>query len=283
LSRVLECRNLSLLDKLRDVRMSAEVTKQPARCFQTTRWSLVARAGDIDPSVRRNALRDLLTCYLPALRAHISFRLRKCPDAIEDYLHDFLTDKVLEAKLIPQARRERGKFRTFLLTALDRFVADRIAYDNAARRRPAGGTVPLGQAAGVASGSVDPSDAFHVAWARQVLDRAVADLRGRCAAEGRLDMWGVFEGRVLTPTLDGSEAEPYERLVERFSLRSAEAASNLLVTAKRAFARCLADAVGEYETDPERIDCEIAELRQILSRSRGKANGHGATAKRERS
>jgi DNA-directed RNA polymerase specialized sigma24 family protein len=64
----------------------------------------------------------VLRAYLPALRAHLVIRRRVHPDRADDLLQGFCSDQVLEKDLVPRAERDRGKFRTFLLTALDRYA-----------------------------------------------------------------------------------------------------------------------------------------------------------------
>jgi RNA polymerase sigma-70 factor (ECF subfamily) len=232
--------------------------------FPTTHWSLVARVGHDDGSVRRAALVELLTRYLPALRTHLVLRKGLRRDRADDVLQQFLADKVLEDDLIPRARREKGKFRTFLLTALDRFVANVFRHEAAQKRRPAG-EVPLEEAAGEADDAAGPAAAFDAAWARQVVAQGVEATRFECEASARPDVWGVFEARVLGPTLDGADPVPHEQLAERFGFRSAEESANLLVTGKRMFARNLRAVVGRYEPGEAEIDAEIADLRATLS------------------
>ena len=69
---------------------------------------------------------------------------------------------------------------------------------------------------------------------------------------------------VLDPALDGSEPEPYDRLIKRFGFASPAVASNALVTAKRMFERNLRAVVGEYAGDNSDVDREIAELRAAV-------------------
>jgi predicted negative regulator of RcsB-dependent stress response len=82
-----------------------------------------------------------------------------------------------------------------------------------------------------------------------------------------VDVWTVFQHRVLAEVFDSREALPYDTLAQQLGLDSPTRAANLLVTAKRTYARLLRAAVAEYELDADKIDQEIAELRDLLSRS----------------
>ena len=112
-----------------------------------------------------------------------------------------------------------------------------------------------------------PSDAFDVAWARRVIEQALAGMRGECEGAGRGDLWAIFEGRILAPTLDGADPVPYDELVSRYGLQSPKQAANAVVTARRMFVRYLREVVAQYVARPEDVDGEIAELQQILARN----------------
>jgi RNA polymerase sigma-70 factor (ECF subfamily) len=240
---------------------------------------LVARAGQDPTDARHFALAELLACYIEPLRVHLIARRRVRPQEAEDLIQAFVADRVLAGDLIARADQGRGRFRNFLLTALDNFVRNRVRAD-LARKRSSGGAIAGDDALDVAADptGVAPDAAFDVAWARQVLAQAVDEMRQHCDRIGRADVWGVFEGRVLQPTLGGaSDATPYDELVARFGFVSPAQASNALVTANRMLQRFLRAVVGRYEPDAGRVDEELADLRRILGRAgagpaRGRCN-----------
>jgi len=237
--------------------------------FPTTHWSLVARAGQDAAEAKRQALGELLTRYLPALRAHLLHGKRLPPEDADDLLQEFVAAKILEKELLGRADAELGRFRTFLLISLDRFLIDRFREDGARKRSPGEGRLRvLGDEAGQLPAN-QPSDAFDLAWARNVIDQTVQVMRAECESSGREDVWGVFECRLLGPMLHGAEPIPYEDLVKRFGLQSPSQASNLLMTAKRVFARALRAVVGEYARESDEIEAEIRELMEVLARARG--------------
>ena len=249
-----------------------EPTYAGPRRFETTHWSLVARAGQGAPgdeAAQRRALAELVKRYLTALRVHLIAAKRMDPDRADDLLQAFLAEKVVEQGLVAKARRDRGKFRTFLLTALDRFAVDRVRHERA-KKRSAEGVVPVDEELDAADGSQPaPDEGFDIAWAKALLDEALRRMRQECEASGRRDVWGVFEARMLEPLLHNAEPMPYERLVETYNLASPAQASNVLITAKRMFARVLKGLIGEYERDEAQVEAEIADLQRILARAGG--------------
>ncbi|WP_428937015.1 hypothetical protein [Fontivita pretiosa] len=241
--------------------------------FPGTSWLLVEEAGgQVPPRITSDALAALdrlLLRYLPALRAHLIRRWRLEPEQAEDFLQGFILQHVLEKRLIGKANRARGKFRTFLLTALDHFVSNALRAQRAARR--GGGQVRSldhEQAMEPAAPGSLPHHALDSQWARQVLEQAIDRMRQHCLAGGRGELWELFDLRVLKPAIEGTAPPPYQHLVQRFGFQTPAQASNALVTAKRTFARVLRQVVAEYVADEKQIDSEIADLQAILARSR---------------
>ncbi len=232
----------------------------------STHWSSVSDAAGEASDGERQALNRLLIRYLPALKSHLVSCMKIAPDAAEDLLQGFMSDKVLERNLFAKADRARGKFRTFLLQALRHYAISAIRRERAKKRTPDRAfSLDAEEAWEPASAEGDASAAFDVAWAREVLTAALERMKCECAASGRSDMWGVFEARVLAPALGDTPAMSYEELVTRFQFQSPVQAANVLVTAKRAFLRALRSVVKEYIRDAGLVDAEIRELKGILS------------------
>jgi RNA polymerase sigma-70 factor (ECF subfamily) len=232
--------------------------------FPVTPWSLVARAGQDSSGAVRDALATLLARYLPALRAHLVLHRRLPADLADDLLQSFISHKVLEQRLIARSDRTRGRFRSFLLTALDHFVIDQIR----SHKARGGAPLQLGELEDLdlANDQHEPSAEFDAAWAREVVAEAVRRMRSECDRSRRADVWGVFEHRVLAPSLHGAEPMPYDRLVKDFDLQSAEKASNVLMTAKRMFARALRSVLAESAEDEQEIEQDLGDLKRVLAR-----------------
>ncbi|MBC8105708.1 MAG: sigma-70 family RNA polymerase sigma factor [Anaerolineae bacterium] len=226
--------------------------------FQTTRWTLVARAGGLSVTQRGPALSELLRCYLPAMRSHLVRRQRIAPERADDLLQGFIVRKILEYDLIARADQARGKFRTLLLTSLDNFVRNELGRP----ARESGQELPEA----LPDDGLEPGADFDVPWAQALLGQAIERMRAECEREGRTDVWGVFDARILGPTLRDEPTMEYAQLVERFGLKSPAQASNVLITAKRMFERTLRSVVAEY-ADESAIDEEINDLRIVLSRA----------------
>ena len=240
--------------------------------FPSTSWSLIGRAGHADPAVQRAALAELLQRYLGPLRCYLVNVRRLRQDRADDLLQGFLVSKVLEDELIRFADPNRGKFRTFLLTALNHFIISEFRHESAQKRRPAEGLDGYDAddlAAETPAPQGRPEDAFDLAWAREILALSMSSMEAECQRTHRLDIWGIFQQRVLAPfaqATQDSDVLSYDELVARFDLKSPAQAANILITAKRMFIRSLRAVIAEYEPDESRIDEEIADFRRILAR-----------------
>ncbi len=234
--------------------------------FPPTQWSLVALAGKDDES-RLEALERLLRTYLPALKAHLVLSRKTPPDQAEDMLQGFICDKIIQERLISKAVQGRGKFRSYLRRALDNYVISLFRHDQAKKRVPEQSLVMFEEQTSKIGTNNNIADSFDLSWAKNVIQGALEAMRSECGVSNRLDIWRVFEKRILI-TLEGKSPLPYEIMVEQFGFRSPLHAANVLVTAKRMYKRHLRAIVAEYSKDESQVDDEIRELGQILSNAR---------------
>jgi len=235
----------------------------------STRWVLITEAAQDAGERQREALETLVERYLPALRAHLVINKRLPPEHAEDLLQSFLVSKVIERPWLRRADPARGRFRTFLLTSLDRFIISEARVANAQKRAPSPQVMSdLEDHVRQTQAMGQPSAAYDIAWARQVLADALRRMETACATAHRPAVWGVFERRLLGPLLEGSTPPPYAELVKQFGFDSPAQAANTLTTAKRMFSSVLRKVVGEYTDDPDQIERELRELTGILARVR---------------
>jgi hypothetical protein len=108
--------------------------------FATTRWTLVAASSDAERTAPAEAaLDELCRAYWVPIYAFVRHRGASRDDA-EDLTQAFFAH-LLEKRTIAAARRERGRFRTFLLAALKHFLADE--WDKSRAQKRGGGQALL--------------------------------------------------------------------------------------------------------------------------------------------
>ena len=216
--------------------------------FPTTQWSLIELAHRETPTGSREQMGRLLEAYWQPMYAHLRFKGLSHEKA-EDLIQEFMIE-ILNKNLLAIADPKRGKFRSLLLTALDRFAISQHRYETAAKRSPGENLASIDAAetdSTVAPASA-PSDAFERAWALDVLAQALAAMKQECEEADQQDRWMVFDRRVVGPLIDDAPTPEYGELTKELGLENDKATMNLLVTGKRQFARTLRDQIRSYIT-----------------------------------
>jgi RNA polymerase sigma factor (sigma-70 family) len=226
--------------------------------FDTTRWSVVLRARG-EAGEARAALEQLCRTYRPPVLAFVRFR-GYAADAAEDLTQAFFT-RFLERGWYSSADPERGRFRSFLLIALKRFLID-ADEEAAALKRGGGIRFELLDDDGCAGAAGETPDAvFEREWAHAVLRAALARLRSEAEQAGKLALFKrLHEFLIERP----DEAE-YARAAEDLHVRR-----NTLAVAVHRMRHRLRDLVREelMETTSSRTELE-EELRTLRGSMQG--------------
>lgn len=233
--------------------------------FHTTRWSLVARAGEfaagVGDSSARAALDELVRAYWPALFAFARSRGVGREEAA-DLVQGFFARVVEKGGLVPREREAR--FRSFLLAAFQHFSSNELERARAAKRGGGERGLALDELEGeeqLLSTGDEPARAFERRYARRVLERALATLRVEQSEAGQAARLAKLE-----PHLVGDEkAAPYAALAAE--LGTSEGALKVAVhRLRRRFGELLRAEVAGTLTDPAEIDAELGELMAALAR-----------------
>ena len=113
-----------------------EPSARPA--FVTTHWSVVLTAGRNDTTRAQDALARLCQTYWFPLYTYVR-RRGYSPEDAQDLTQEFFA-RLLEHNWVKAADQAKGRFRSFLLSAMNCFLADE--WDKA-RAQKRGGGVPL--------------------------------------------------------------------------------------------------------------------------------------------
>src|SRR5437763_1076117 len=148
--------------------------------FVTTHWSVVLSAAHSDAPRALPALERLCQTYWYPLYAYARRRGYSPHDA-EDLTQGFFA-RLLEKKYVGDADRARGKFRSFLLTALKHFMANEWNREHAEKRGGFSAVINI-DSAGAESRIEwelrDPSQpdvVFDRPWATTLLERGQGGL-----------------------------------------------------------------------------------------------------------
>jgi len=176
----------------------------------------------------------------------------------------------LERALIEHADRSRGRFRTFLLTALQQYTAEAHRKRNFRKAKPKGSLLSLDELNAAqmpeAPAEFSPEDSFHYAWAAQLLDQLLKEVEGKCRADGKAVHWQVFQDKVLSPIVNGTNAPSMEEICRRFNIESPGKASNMIVTVNRRFRAALSRHIRRSVAQDSEVDEEFRELVEIFAK-----------------
>ena len=236
--------------------------------FAVTQWSQMHAFAGLSPDQQKVVLDELVGRYWKPVYCYL--RRKGCDnERAKDLTQGFFHEIVMGRQFIEQAEEGKGRFRTFLLTALDRYVISAHRREAASKRRPAEGTIPLDDTAdtvSIAAQSMGPDEAFTYAWALELLHDVLSDVERQCIRDGKGVHWQLFHLRVVEPILTGQDPPPLAQLCERFSVPTAVKAENMIVTVKRRFQTAMRDRVSQYVAADEEVEQEIRDLMEILSR-----------------
>lgn len=228
--------------------------------FPTTHWSLLAKASLDGNTEGRKALEELCRRYWEPVRQFIRNRGVSEAEA-QDLTQDFILH-VLEKSVFSRADRLQGRFRSFLLGALVRFLSDKADRRDALKR---GGGVPHisfdsdDPTARVPSASNQDASVFDREWALTILETAFDRVRHEYSAAARD---GAFV--VLKSFLPGATKPPsYEQAARQMGVTVAAFKSEVYRMRQR-FRSVLREEVAQTVSAPHEIDAEIAHLQQVL-------------------
>jgi RNA polymerase sigma-70 factor (ECF subfamily) len=238
---------------------------EPIHVFQTTQWSVVQSAGEVTSPEAQAALARLCQAYWLPIYAFIRKRGHS-PEQAEDLVQDFFGG-FLEKNYVAKAVRERGRFRSFLMSSVENFLHNVHARNQAQKR---GGGIPLlslnvqdAEACYLAepTDETDPAKAFEQRWASTVLHTVLQRLRQEFVESGRSELFEALHAHLW----GDDECVPYPQLATDFNLSVA----NVKTTAhrlRRRYQQLLREEIAQTISQPGEIDEEIRYLMMVVSR-----------------
>jgi len=238
---------------------------EPERgAFKTTRWSMVNAAGETSTSDAREALAELCRVYWPPLYTYLR-RRGFDPDDAQDLTQGFFT-RLLERRDIRSADPTRGRFRSFLLTALKRYVINEHARAVTDKRGGGRAALTLDFAEAELACSADfrgddaPDRVFDRKWAGITIDMALRRLRAEYDDTGRQ----ALAGALLPYISEAGALAPYKTVAEQLGMT--EGAVRVAVhRLRQRFGMILRDEVAQTVLDPALVDDEVRELIRAVS------------------
>ena len=238
--------------------------------FVTTRWSIVLSCSDsaTDEEKAQAALAELCKIYWRPVFAFTCRQGHSVPDA-QDLTQEFF-GRVIKGRLIQSADRNKGRFRSLLLKALQRFLHDEVDKRHAHKRggnlrfvswdewmteAPSHLSIPEKESA-----NWSPERIFDVRWAATVVERALRRLGDECEKHGRRRIFDVLSNYL---TADREEVS-YADFAKVLGLQET-AVKNLVHRLRERYRALLREEVAETVAAPDEIDDELRYLCAALS------------------
>lgn len=235
------------------------VTQSDSGRFATTRWSVVLSAGSPSSPHYQEAISTLCQTYWFPLYAYL--RRQGCTThQAEDHIQAFFA-QMLEKGYLERVEANGGKFRSFLLVALKRFVADQRDRDRAIKR--GGGhkklDIDLGSAedryASEPATDLSPERIFAKAWALAVLDRTMVQLELEYKHLGKQELFDYIKVYLGGET----HTVPYKQVAEDLSM-SEDAVKMAVYRLRKYYRELLRAEIAQTVASQDQVEEEIQNL-----------------------
>jgi len=227
--------------------------------FVTTRWTMVAAAGQEDSPDARQALEFLCRRYWFPLYFYLR-RQGYDRSRSEDFVQGFFAH-LLEKRGLQKVTPQKHRFRSFLLASLKNFVADQWRRAQTERRGGGKSIMPLEFEQAETRYSLEPSDRlsadrlFDRSWAMTVIGRAMEALGREYAASGKTELFDLLKGHITTEP----EAGFYARTADHLGMSEGAVRVATHRLRRRLREQIRGEVAETVETD-EQVDEEIRDL-----------------------
>ena len=232
--------------------------------FVTTQWSVVLAATRSDTTKAQAAMEKLCRTYWYPLYAYVRRRGHPAQDA-QDLTQAFFA-RLLERHWVDDADRERGRFRTFLLTAMSRFLSDE--WDKARAQKRGGDVTHVPVQLDTAEtrygheplDDATPEQYYERRWALTLLDTVLQRLRAEYQHAGKGELFDTLNSCLV----GGRESQPYAELATKLDMN--EGAVKVAVhRLRKRYRKLLRVEIAESMDATEDVDEELRHLFAVLA------------------
>ncbi|MEN6557833.1 MAG: sigma-70 family RNA polymerase sigma factor [Thermoguttaceae bacterium] len=239
----------------------SKLARLPARedRFATTHWSLVVRAGAGRSPEARRSLAILCENYWFPLYVFVRRSGRSAQDA-QDLTQEFFV-RLLDKHFLAAADANKGRFRTFLITAIKHFMANQYDRLRAQKRGGLQQFVSLDALDGFENrygrelaDTRTPERIFEQQWALTMLSQVLTRLQTEMAARGKAALFDALKGH-----LTGGQAVGYATTAGKLGMTegAVRVAAHRL---RQRYRELLRDEIAQTVASSEDVEEEIRYL-----------------------
>jgi RNA polymerase sigma-70 factor (ECF subfamily) len=235
-----------------------------AASFSTTSWGVVLTAGQDDMAGAAAAMEQLCRRYWYPIYAFVRRRGADREEA-EDLTQGFFAH-LLEMETLAKVDRRKGKFRTFLLAALTKYLSNEWDKRQTIKRGGRREIISLDEAVAEQAYGLEPVEPsspeklFDRRWATTLVDGVLALLREEYRAAGKGDLLAQLEPGLTQEAAPGCHADWAAALgLGEGAVRVA------LHRLRRRFGELLRQEIAQTVASPAEVDEEIRHLFAAIS------------------
>jgi len=232
--------------------------------FVTTHWSVVQSAGGGATTTVRDALEKLCVAYWYPLYAYVRRKGHDEHDA-QDLTQEFFA-RLIQRNDFAGLDRSRGKFRAFLLAAMNHFLTKE--WRKAGTLKRGAGSVPLSLDTTLAEQrygaqpAVEPTPErlYDRRWAEAVLERTATQLRDEFVQEGRETVFRELNRFLSVPP----EAGEYAAVANRLQMTESAVAKSV-ERLRRRYRDLARREIAQTVSTPAELQEEMRYLLEVLA------------------
>ena len=232
--------------------------------FAATSWTNVMAAQQSGSPEAAAALEKLCGAYWYPLYAYLR-RKGNDPHRAQDLTQEFLY-RLIKENYLGAADRRRGKFRSFLLAALNHFVSNQRDYERALKRGGRMTFVSLDDTEGEtrflrepASGQ-SPEKIFERNWFLALFDEALARLRAEQVAAGRGEVFDQLKQFVI----EDAEAGEYSAAARQVRM-TPNAVAVTVHRLRERYKKLVHEEIVRTVADPSEIEEELHRFFTVMA------------------
>lgn len=231
--------------------------------FVTTHWSVVRAGSDQASPQVGAAMEELCRAYWYPLYAYVRRRGYSVEEA-QDLTQEFFA-RLIEKQWLADADRRKGRFRTFLLAALNHFLAKEWRHAHAARRGGGNRVISLDDTAEARYARetvslLTPERIYDRRWALSLFDRALGRLQKEYVTAGKTRLYECLKEFLSAEVSDGE----YARLGAELKM-STGAIAAAVYRLRQHYRQLVRQEVAQTVDSPAEVDDEVRALLAVLS------------------
>jgi RNA polymerase sigma-70 factor (ECF subfamily) len=234
--------------------------------FLTTHWSIIENVhsgGENDQELIDSLLKRYwkpIYCYV----RHMGYDNEQAKDLTQGFFHEI----VLGRNLIGRANQAKGRFRSFLIAALNRYVINVRQQATTKKQLPKGKLISLDDIdlpeLPETVGKSAPEKAFNYAWVSVLLDQILTEVEKKCYQDGKATHWQLFNDRILQPITNRTLPPTMKEICDKYGIDDAIKATNMMVTVKRRLQTAFKQQLRSSVTSDAEVYDELQEIIQLF-------------------